>query len=91
MENCGAPELEGERTVRMYQDYAATRASGRHVEMRAGDRTSLAGGVEITAISSNAQPITKPLDLPGAGKGNPLCGEFVATATRQHDGCQPDG
>ena len=72
-----APELEGERTVRMYQDYAATRASGRHVEMRAGDRTSLAGGVEITAISSNAQPITKPLDLPGAGKGNPLCGEFV--------------
>ena len=72
-----APELEGERTVRMYHDYVATRASGRHVDMRAGDRMSLAGGVEITAISSNAKAITKPLGLPGAGRRNPLCGEFV--------------
>ena len=72
-----APELEGERTVRMYHDYVATRASGRHVEMRAGDRMSLAGGVEITAISSNAKAITKPLGLPGAGRRNSLCGEFV--------------
>ena len=72
-----APQLEGERTVRMYHDYVATRASGRHIEMRAGDRTSLAGGVEITAISSNAEAITEPLGLPGAGDANPLCGEFV--------------
>ncbi len=72
-----APELEGERAVRTYRDYVSTRAKGRHREMRAGDSIRLAGDVQMTAVSSAARPIAKPLSLPGANTSNPLCAEFV--------------
>ena len=63
--------------MQLYQDYVAVRSKGKHVEVQPGDRPSLAGGVDVVVVSSKAQPITKPLSLPGAGKPNPLCGEFV--------------
>ncbi len=70
-------ELEGERGGRVYRDYVATRATGRHTEMRAGDRIQLAGNVQLTAVAAAAKPLTKPLGLRGANTPNPLCAEFV--------------
>jgi competence protein ComEC len=54
--------------------YAAARAKGRHIEVKAGDKVPVAG-LDVQIVSSRSQVIAKP--LAGAGAPNSSCGAFV--------------
>jgi beta-lactamase superfamily II metal-dependent hydrolase len=66
---------EGERPAKLYNDYLAVRAKGRHILARPGETLPMKG-VDIRFVSAAGNLITKP--LAGAGAPNPLCGTFTA-------------
>ncbi len=55
--------------------YAEARATGRHVEVKAGDKVPIQG-LDVQIVSSGGQVITTP--VAGAGASNPLCRDFVS-------------
>jgi competence protein ComEC len=63
------PTVETKNT-RLYDTYAEARKSGRHLQVKPGDKIPIAG-LDVTVIAAGGQAIAKP--LPGAGAANPLC------------------
>lgn len=55
--------------------YAEARATGRHIEVKAGDKVPVKG-LDVQIVSSQGKVIAKP--LAGGGAPNPLCKDFVA-------------
>ena len=66
---------QGERPAKLYNDYLATRAKGRHILARPGDTLPIAG-IDVRFVSAAGDVLTKP--LAGAGTANPLCSDFTA-------------
>jgi len=55
------------------QGYQETRAKGRHLEVKAGDKVPIAG-LDVQVVSSNGAVLTK--SLTGSATANPLCRDF---------------
>src|SRR5260221_7089086 len=73
----GAPALTPDAQAnldRQDQRYLETRAKGRHIEVKAGDKVPIQG-LDVQVVSSNAAVITK--SLTGRTTANPLCRDFV--------------
>jgi competence protein ComEC len=66
---------QGERPAKLYNDYVAVRAKGRHIVARPGDTLPIAG-IDVRFVSAGGDLITRP--LAGAGGANPLCRDFAA-------------
>lgn len=64
-------------TDKGYLEYLATRARGRHLQVKPGDRIPLAG-VDVTVVAAAGDSIRAP--LAGAGGANPLCAAHQAQA-----------
>jgi hypothetical protein len=65
-----AQSEQSPRSMPGFEAYAKTRAGGRHLEPKPGDKLPLKG-VDATIVSSAAQVLAKP--LAGAGKPNGAC------------------
>lgn len=63
------PTVETSNT-RLYDAYVEARKTGRHLQVKPGDKIPIAG-LDVTVIAAGGQAIAKP--LPGAGAANPLC------------------
>jgi competence protein ComEC len=63
------PTVETQNT-RLYDAYVEARKTGRHLQVKPGDKIPIAG-LDVTVIAAGGQAIAKP--LPGAGAANPLC------------------
>src|SRR5713226_3850751 len=55
--------------------YADARATGRHIEVKPGDKIPIRG-LEVQIVSAQGAVVSTP--LAGAGAPNALCGDFVA-------------
>jgi competence protein ComEC len=66
---------QGERPEKLYKDYVAVRAKGRHILARPGGTLPIKG-LDVRFVSAAGDLITKP--LPGAGAPNPLCRDYAA-------------
>jgi competence protein ComEC len=66
------PTVETGNT-RLYDAYVEARKTGRHLQVKPGDRIPIAG-LDVTVIAAGGQALAKP--LPGAGAPNPLCGDY---------------
>jgi competence protein ComEC len=55
--------------------YAETRAKGRHIEVKVGDKVPIRD-LDVQVVSAQGDVLTKP--LPGAGAPNPLCQGYTA-------------
>lgn len=75
-------------TLALYQDYLATRATGRHLEPAVGDRLPLRG-VDVTVVSTRGAVIGQP--LAGAGRQNFACGETPRTAQEIYENPRSTG
>ena len=64
---------QGERPAKLFNDYVAVRAKGRHIVARPGDTLPIAG-IDVRFVSAAGDVLTKA--LPGAGAPNPLCRDF---------------
>jgi beta-lactamase superfamily II metal-dependent hydrolase len=58
---------------KLYDDYAAVRAKGHHIVVKAGDKLPIKG-LDWTIVSAGGKVIDKPLK--GSGKPNPACATF---------------
>jgi competence protein ComEC len=68
------PSVEqGEQPAALFNAYVATRAKGRHLQVKPGDTIPLAG-LDVRVVSA-AGDLAKTA-LPGAGAANPLCADF---------------
>jgi beta-lactamase superfamily II metal-dependent hydrolase len=65
------PTVE-EGTRALYDAYAEARKTGRHLQVKPGDRIPIAG-VDVTVVSSAGEVLAKP--LPRAGAANQLCAD----------------
>jgi competence protein ComEC len=57
----------------LYETYAAARKSGKHLQVKPGDKVPIAG-LEVTVVSAAGQHLASA--LAGAGATNPLCAGF---------------
>jgi beta-lactamase superfamily II metal-dependent hydrolase len=69
-----AQSEQSPRSLAPFDIYAKTRAKGRHLEPKPGDRLPLKG-IDVTVVSSAAQVLTEALT--GAGKPNTACSAAV--------------
>jgi competence protein ComEC len=58
----------------MFNSYLASRAAGRHIEVKPGDAVPIKG-LDVRVVSSDGASIGKP--LMGGGSPNTLCGDFM--------------
>jgi beta-lactamase superfamily II metal-dependent hydrolase len=58
---------------KVYDTYAALRAKGNHIAVKAGDRIPM-GGMQVDVVAASGQHIPNP--LPGGGGPNPLCADY---------------
>ena len=63
------PTVETANT-RLYDAYVEARKTGRHLQVKPGDKIPIAG-LDVTVVAAGGQGLAKP--LPGAGAANPLC------------------
>jgi competence protein ComEC len=68
---------EGEQAAELYRRYVETRAKGRHLLVKPGDKIPLAG-VDITVVAVNDERIAHA--VPGGGQPNGLCSSFTPKA-----------
>jgi competence protein ComEC len=57
-----------------YANYLSVREKGQHIQAKAGDKLPIPG-IDVQVVAASYQTITKP--LPGGGKPNPLCADFM--------------
>ncbi len=74
----GAPATDDPSAQGWFRNYEPTRARGRHLVVRPGDRIPMKG-LDVDVLSADGELIAKP--LPGAGAPNATC----ATAEDQPD------
>jgi competence protein ComEC len=58
------------KAARLYDAYVEARKSGRHLQVKPGDKIPIAG-LDVTVVAAGGQAIPQPLS--GAGAANPLC------------------
>jgi beta-lactamase superfamily II metal-dependent hydrolase len=58
---------------KLFDSYAALRAKGQHLMVKAGDRIPITG-MQVDVVASSGQAIATP--LPGAGAHNALCADY---------------
>lgn len=68
---------DGEQAAELYRRYVETRAKGRHLLVKPGDKIPLAG-VDITVVAVNEERIADA--VPGGGQPNGLCSSFTPKA-----------
>ncbi len=72
----------------LYDAYAEARKSGRHLQVKPGDKIPL-GGLDVTIVSSGGSLLAKP--LAGGGAANPLCGGYTSQAPDPSENAQSVG
>jgi competence protein ComEC len=65
------PTVETSNT-RLYDAYVEARKSGKHLQVKPGDKIPIAG-LDVTVVAAAGQGLASP--LPGAGAANPLCAQ----------------
>jgi beta-lactamase superfamily II metal-dependent hydrolase len=72
------PSVEHEeRAEKLFQDYAAARAKGKHLQVKPGD-TIPVKGLDVRVVAAGGEHLANPLPNGGRGAGqpNPLCADF---------------
>jgi competence protein ComEC len=73
----GAQTETGKPAEILFQEYAAMRAKGRHIEVKPGDTLPLKN-LDVKILASNGEVLSAP--LAGAGEPNPACSGFTRPA-----------
>ncbi len=73
---------------KLYADYLAARAKGKHLEVKAGDKLPLKG-LNWTVVSAAGNVLTKA--MAGAAKTNPFCAGFQAKAVDESENARSIG
>jgi competence protein ComEC len=66
---------QGDAPAKLFGAYTETRAKGRHLQVKPGDKIPIAG-VDVQVVAAGGEAITQP--LAGGGAANPLCAQFKA-------------
>ena len=66
---------QGDAPAKLFTAYTETRAKGRHLQVKPGDKIPIAG-VDVQVVVAGGDPIAQP--LAGGGAANPLCAQFKA-------------
>lgn len=72
----------------LYDEYAEARKTGKHLQVRPGDRIPIAG-LDVTVVSAGGDVIAAP--LAGGGGANPLCASYVSQAPDPSENAQSVG
>jgi len=64
---------QGEAPAKLFSAYSETRAKGRHLTVKPGDKIPIAG-VDVQVVAAGGEAIAQP--IAGAGAPNPLCAQF---------------
>jgi competence protein ComEC len=72
----------------IFDAYAAARTSGKHLQVKPGDKIPLAG-VDVTVVSASGDHLARA--LPGAGATKPLCAAFAPKETDPSESAQSVG
>jgi beta-lactamase superfamily II metal-dependent hydrolase len=72
----------------LYETYVAARKSGKHLEVKPGDKVPIAG-VDVTVVSASGNHLARA--MPGAGAPNPLCASFKPKDTDPSENAQSVG
>jgi beta-lactamase superfamily II metal-dependent hydrolase len=72
----------------LYDAYSEARKSGRHLQVKPGDKIPIAG-LDVTVVSSAGDVLTAP--LPHAGAANPLCASHTAQDADPSENAQSVG
>jgi beta-lactamase superfamily II metal-dependent hydrolase len=68
-------EPQSGKSGEVLKSYLATRAKGRHLPVKPGDKVPMAG-IDVQVVSARGAGIKTP--LPGGGAANPLCADAAA-------------
>src|SRR5947207_5221176 len=66
---------QGDAPAKLFTAYTETRAKGRHLQVKPGDKIPIAG-VDVQVVAAGGEAIAQP--VAGAGAANPLCAQFKA-------------
>jgi competence protein ComEC len=72
----------------LYDTYVASRKSGTHLQVKAGDRVPI-NGMDVTVVSAAGNHLSRA--LPRAGTPNPLCASFKPKETDPGENAQSVG
>lgn len=70
----GPTSERGERVETLVRPYLQVRGTGRHLEVKPGDRIPV-DGLDVRVVTSNGALLSVPLE--GGGTPNPLCADFT--------------
>jgi beta-lactamase superfamily II metal-dependent hydrolase len=83
------PSVENDKASQvLFNEYAAFRAKGTHIEVKPGDTIPIKG-LDVKVLSAVGKLIDAP--LPGAGQPNPACASFTALPEDKTENAQSVG
>jgi competence protein ComEC len=83
------PSVENDKAAQvLFNEYAAFREKGTHIEVKPGDTIPIKG-LDVKVLSAAGKVIGGP--LPGAGQPNPDCANFVAREEDKSENAQSVG